>query len=175
LRAAAVGSRATGSRDAELARVASTADAVLAELAAGALAPDALADARASRPPPMVPADPSAGGAGLDGWLDVAVEVSRRTGAPAAGPVTAVAAAARAELDQLGGVRAAVAATRASTRLLAGLPVLGLLLGHSLGAEPLRFLLWSPAGWGCLGAAAVLQAAGLRWTRRLVATALRAT
>lgn len=63
---------------------------------------------------------------------------------------------------------AALAGPRASMTLLAGLPVVGLLMGQSAGAHPLRLLLHRPLGWALLGAAAALEAAGLAWARRLV-------
>lgn len=63
---------------------------------------------------------------------------------------------------------AALAGPRASMTLLAGLPALGLLMGQSAGAHPLRLLLHRPLGWALLGAAAVLELAGLAWSRRLV-------
>ena len=68
-------------------------------------------------------------------------------------------------------VAAALAAPRATARLLAGLPLVGLALGAGLGAHPLRFLLGSGLGRACLLAAAVLDVAGLAWTRRLAAGA----
>ena len=63
---------------------------------------------------------------------------------------------------------AALAGPRASMTLLAGLPALGLLMGQSAGAHPLRLLLHRPLGWALLGAAVVLELAGLVWSRRLI-------
>jgi tight adherence protein B len=63
---------------------------------------------------------------------------------------------------------AALAGPRASMSLLAGLPALGLLMGQSAGAHPMRLLLHRPLGWGLLAGAAVLEMAGLAWSRRLV-------
>ncbi|WP_405012595.1 type II secretion system F family protein [Kitasatospora sp. NBC_01539] len=61
-----------------------------------------------------------------------------------------------------------LAGCRATTALLAVLPVLALLLGAALGAHPLTTLLHTPAGLGCLAAGVLLEAAGLAWTSRIV-------
>lgn len=63
---------------------------------------------------------------------------------------------------------AALAGPRASMTLLAGLPALGLLMGQAVGAHPMRLLLHRPLGWGLLGGAVLLEAAGLAWAQRLV-------
>ena len=73
----------------------------------------------------------------------------------------------RAELD------AALAAPRATMALLAGLPVLGVVLGQSLGARPLHLLLRRPLGWLLLAAGVTLDLLGVAWTRLLVRRALR--
>ncbi len=52
--------------------------------------------------------------------------------------------------------------------LLALLPVAGLLIGSALGAGPLRVLLHTPAGMGCLLVGGLLEGAGLFWARRIV-------
>jgi tight adherence protein B len=48
------------------------------------------------------------------------------------------------------------------------LPVLGLLLGTALGADPLHVLLHSGPGLGCLLVGGVLEAVGLWWALRIV-------
>jgi tight adherence protein B len=68
----------------------------------------------------------------------------------------------RRELD------AALAGPKATMVLLAGLPLFGLALGQLMGARPFALLLHRPLGWGLLGAAAVLDAAGV-WLSRLIA------
>lgn len=52
--------------------------------------------------------------------------------------------------------------------MLAGLPVLGLLLGAAMGADPLRVLLHSGAGLGCLVVGGLLESLGLWWALRIV-------
>jgi tight adherence protein B len=73
----------------------------------------------------------------------------------------------RQELD------AAMAGPRATMVLLAGLPLLGLALGQSVGAHPLGFLIHRPLGWGLLSAAALLDGLGVVATRAIARTALR--
>jgi tight adherence protein B len=66
-----------------------------------------------------------------------------------------------------------LAAPRATVRILACLPVVGLLLGTAVGAHPLSFLFGSPAGAACLVAAAAFDAAGIWWAQRIAARAAR--
>jgi tight adherence protein B len=68
---------------------------------------------------------------------------------------------------------AALAGPRATMLLLAGLPLIGLALGQSLGAQPLRLLVHRPLGWALLAGAGVFDAIGVGWTRLLVRRALR--
>ncbi len=68
---------------------------------------------------------------------------------------------ARAELS------AQLAGPRATARVLAGLPILGMLLGSGLGASPLAWLFGSPWGWLVLVLGCALEAVGLWWIARL--------
>ncbi|RJL20409.1 type II secretion system F family protein [Bailinhaonella thermotolerans] len=68
-------------------------------------------------------------------------------------------------------VAAQLAGPRATARLLAVLPSLGLLLGLALGMRPLHFLLGGVPGFLCLLAGVALDALGLSWTNRIVAKA----
>jgi tight adherence protein B len=74
----------------------------------------------------------------------------------------------RRELD------AAMAGPRATMTLLATLPLLGLGLGQSVGADPLALLLHRPLGWALLLAAAILDGIGVVVTRAILRLALRA-
>jgi tight adherence protein B len=65
-------------------------------------------------------------------------------------------------------VGAQLAGPRATVRVLALLPLVGLGMGLLMGADPLGFLLTTPWGWGCLVVAGVLEVAGVVWMRRLV-------
>ncbi|MEU3555274.1 type II secretion system F family protein [Streptomyces fragilis] len=77
-------------------------------------------------------------------------------------------AALRSERDRRADLRSQLAGARATTVMLAGLPVLGLLLGTAMGADPLRILLHTGAGLACLAVGGVLEAAGVWWASRIV-------
>lgn len=64
-------------------------------------------------------------------------------------------------------VDAQLAGARATTAILAGLPVVGIVLGHGMGARPLQFLTGSAPGGGCLILGVGFLAAGLLWAGRL--------
>lgn len=112
-----------------------------------------------------------AGGQAAAG-LAVAWRVAERTGCGLADPVARLHGALRAEEAVRREVAAQLAGPLATARLLAGLPVLGVLLGTGLGADPLGFLLGSPVGRTCLVAGAALSGLGLVWTRRIAAGVL---
>lgn len=99
-------------------------------------------------------------------WL-----VAGRSGAGLSASIQRLAAAQRAAERARGELLAEVATVRASARLLAGLPVVGLLLGIGLGAEPLTWLGSTWAGRSVLLCGLALQAVGLVWMRRIVARA----
>ncbi|GGS62371.1 hypothetical protein GCM10010156_21560 [Planobispora rosea] len=71
-------------------------------------------------------------------------------------------------------VAAQLAGARATARLLAGLPTLGLLMAAGLGMRPFDFLVGGPVGMVCLFGGLALDGCGLWWTRRLIARAERA-
>ena len=60
-------------------------------------------------------------------------------------------------------VDAGLAGARATAGILAGLPLLGVLLGELIGAHPIRFLLGGGVGGWLLIAGTVLVCAGLAW------------
>jgi tight adherence protein B len=66
-------------------------------------------------------------------------------------------------------VRARMAGPRASSAVLAVLPVFGVLLGQSMGAAPIRVLLVNPVGQVMLALGATLAGAGLWWIGKLTA------
>ncbi|MFE8939990.1 type II secretion system F family protein [Streptomyces sp. NPDC007872] len=90
------------------------------------------------------------GGAGLAAGLD-RLEASLRDGH-----------------EQRERLRAELAGAWATVTVLALLPAAGLALGTALGADPLRVLLHTPAGLGCLAVGGALEAAGLWWAARIV-------
>ncbi|MDI9883791.1 type II secretion system F family protein [Streptomyces sp. HNM0645] len=96
-------------------------------------------------------------------WL-VAVD----SGAGLATGIDRLEAALRAEQEQRDSLRARLAGAWSTVVVLALLPAIGLALGWALGADPLRVLLHSPAGLGCLLVGCLLEAVGLYWATRIV-------
>lgn len=110
---------------------------------------------------------------GADGLLGLAAcwRVAVDQGAGLAAGLDRLEGALRAERDQRADMRAQLAGPRATVVMLAGLPVLGLLLGAALGAAPLYVLLHTGAGLGCLLVGGALKGAGMWWALRIVRTA----
>ena len=65
-------------------------------------------------------------------------------------------------------VTAGMAGARATAAILAGLPVLGVLLGQLIGARPLSFLLSGSAGGWLLVVGSTLACGGLLWSDRII-------
>ena len=97
--------------------------------------------------------------------------ISLTSGAGLATGLQRVAAVIRAEDDVAREVAAALSAPRATARMLAGLPLIGLGMGALLGARPWHVLLATPYGLACLVVGVLLDAAGLLWVQRLARTA----
>jgi tight adherence protein B len=123
-----------------------------------------------------VPEQPAEGAGPLTGplaRLSGAVLLSRRTGCSLAEVVSSVEddlrTRQRAELD----LRSATAGPRAGALLLAGLPVLGLVMGSGVGADPWRVLTTTGTGQVLLVAGVALELAGVAWSSRLVRRAVR--
>ncbi len=174
---------------------AATADRVLeacelmsAELAAGQ--PPGLALGRAAASWPFLA--PVAEAAALGG--DVALALRRAAASPGAGDLRGVAGAwvlahrsgaGLAEaLDRVAGriradrqlrrvVESELASARATARLVAGLPLVVLLLGNGGGTSAWAFLLRTPIGVLCLGGGLTLCLAGLWWIERIAAQVTR--
>ncbi|MGC5034086.1 type II secretion system F family protein [Streptomyces sp. DT190] len=136
--------------------LAETRATVLAAARFGGDVPDALATA--ARQP---------GAEGLRG-LAACWRVAVDQGAGLAAGLDRLATALRAERDQRSDLRAQLAGARATAVMLAGLPALGLLIGTTLGADPLHVLLHTPAGLGCLLVGGALEASGVWWVLRIV-------
>lgn len=64
-----------------------------------------------------------------------------------------------------------LAAPKATARLLAVLPVLGLAMAAAMGTNPLPFLFATPPGLACLATALALDTTGLWWTNHLATRA----
>jgi tight adherence protein B len=65
-------------------------------------------------------------------------------------------------------VTAGMAGARATAAILAGLPVLGVLLGQLIGARPLSFLLSGHTGGWLLVVGSMLACGGLLWSDRII-------
>ncbi|HEX6577066.1 MAG TPA: type II secretion system F family protein [Jiangellaceae bacterium] len=102
------------------------------------------------------------------GW-----EVSERTGAALSHVLVAVADSLRGEAAVGREADAQLATVRATSRLLALLPVGTLLLLSGGSRAATDFLFGSPAGIGCVAAAASLVGCGVWWIRRLARSAVR--
>jgi tight adherence protein B len=102
-----------------------------------------------------------------------AVLLSGRTGCSLAAVVGAVEDDLRARLRYARELRAATAGPRASAFLLAGLPLLGVLMGSGVGADPWHVLTATGAGNVLLVCGTGLEIAGVVWSGRLVQRALR--
>ncbi|MFC9286163.1 type II secretion system F family protein [Streptomyces sp. NPDC057052] len=107
---------------------------------------------------------------GADGLLGLAAcwRVAVDQGAGLAAGLDRLEGALRAERDQRADLRAQLAGARSTAVMLAGLPVLGLLLGTALGADPLQVLLHTGAGLGCLLVGGVLEGLGMWWALRIM-------
>ena len=127
--------------------------------------------ARAIRAPGALPAEGELRKA-LD-RISAGVLLSSRTGCSLAAVVTAVEDDLRARHRQRLELRSATAAPRASALLLAGLPVLGLVMGSGVGADPWAVLTTTGTGQVLLIAGVTLEFAGVGWSRRLIQRALR--
>jgi tight adherence protein B len=94
-------------------------------------------------------------------------QLAESTGAPVVTVLARVGGAIRQQADHVRDVRAELAGPRASARLLAMLPVLGLLMGTGIGAHPVHVLLETTYGQVALCAGVALELAGLFWTDRI--------
>lgn len=74
----------------------------------------------------------------------------------------------RAQRDLHTTLRNELAAPRATSRMLAFLPVVGVAMGYLLGADPIAWFLGSPMGALVLSIAVALTVVGTVWTRRIV-------
>ena len=101
-------------------------------------------------------------------WLAAPAEVVRRSGAPAASIFDGIGAGLLAQIAESDEQEVALAGPRTTARVLAALPLIGLLLGAVLGVNPLEVLLGTAAGAACLLTGSAFWWAGHWWTARLV-------
>ena len=96
------------------------------------------------------------------GW-----EVAQRRGAGLADVLDCLSRSLRDDEDVRREISASLRPTRATGRLLALLPVFGLGLGYTMGADPLAVLVGSTLGASCLALGAALAVGGLFWVERI--------
>ena len=105
--------------------------------------------------------------AGTELALAAAVQLSRRYGAPLAVLLTGVADGLADEQQTIEQRSSAVAGARLSGWVLAGLPLMGVLLGAGMGADPVPVLLGGGLGSVLLLVGTVLLCVGLLWSARI--------
>lgn len=106
--------------------------------------------------------------AGTGARLVACLRIATGTGVPPAVLAVRLGEAVAADEQAERAAAVALAGARATTRVLAVLPIAGIGLAAAFGASAPAYLLGSPGGHACLLAAAVLEVAGLRWSARLV-------
>ena len=160
-------------------------DAMAAELSAGRTPDEAFTAAAAvldphisrellhiPRPPPdhldELAARPGAEGLRL---LAACWRIGAERGGTLATVLDGLAGALRDEEAQRQDVSVQLAGPRATARLLAVLPLLGLAMAAALGAHPIPFLCGSLPGLACLTTGIALNLLGLHWTRALAKSA----
>lgn len=95
--------------------------------------------------------------------------VAEGSGAGLAAAVERLVVTARASEAVRMQLQAHLAAPRATARMLAGLPLIGVLMGIALGGDPLAWLTSTSIGVVCLTAGIGLTLLGLWWTKRISA------
>jgi tight adherence protein B len=138
--------------------------AVCADLRAGLAVPTALAAVD-----PALDTATLAGGdaARVTGRLAAAVSLAESSGAPLADVLDRLDGHLRATDRVRASATAQAAGARASSALLAAMPVAGTGLGSAIGADAWPILLHTPLGAACLAGAGLLQLTGVAWTVRL--------
>jgi tight adherence protein B len=98
-------------------------------------------------------------------------QVSDRSGAPLATVIDRLEQSARIDREVARDIESGVAPARATGRLMAVLPVLGLLLGSGMGGDPVEVLTSTWVGAACLAVGSGLACAGVAWIERIASSA----
>ena len=104
----------------------------------------------------------------------VACKLAHELGIPLAALLIVVAGTVEDSQSSIAQRESALAGPAATGRVLLWLPIVGVLLGVLLGAQPLSWLLGEPLGAVCLAAGLGLLFAGKKWSNSLMAKAVRA-
>lgn len=94
-------------------------------------------------------------------------QVSSASGSGLSAAVDRLANSARVAEDVRVQLEAQLAGPRATARMLATLPLIGLAMGMLMGADPLQWLLGTAPGLLCLLGGVLLTVAGMAWTARI--------
>lgn len=105
--------------------------------------------------------------------LSRAWRLCERTGGPLSPTTRRVADAISAERQLQSEIAAELAVPRATGKLLAMLPVVGVAMGFMAGGDPLSFLVSTLPGRACLAGAVLFACAGLLWTELIASRAVR--
>lgn len=100
-------------------------------------------------------------------------QVAAQSGSGLAPAVSQLAGSARTAEDVRVHLEGQLAGPRATARMLAVLPFVGLGFGIMLGANPVGWLTSTPFGWACLVSGLGLAALGTWWTGRIAAAVER--
>lgn len=105
--------------------------------------------------------------------LAAAWEVSERSGAPMARVLDRLGDGIRADREVQREILIGLGPARATARLMAVLPLFGLGMGVSMGADPVGVILHTIPGAVCLAAGTALACAGVAWVDRIAVRAER--
>ncbi|MFC7431212.1 MULTISPECIES: pilus assembly protein TadB [unclassified Agrococcus] len=104
---------------------------------------------------------------------DAALDVAAHAGAPVAGVLSRLATTLRDRAAASRAVDVALAAPRSTARVVAALPLVGIVFGMLLGLDPVGALVGSPIGLASLALGLSLGGVAWAWTRRIVRAAAR--
>ncbi|MDZ8171892.1 type II secretion system F family protein [Microbacterium xanthum] len=140
---------------------------VIVDVAAGL---DLVSAIAAREPVPARPRRRRGPVARRDGWRDVAAawQVATTVGAPLAESLRGLSTALRDAEEAADDVRVALAEPTSTARLMAWLPVVGVVLAACFGFDTFSALTRSPVGAACLAAGILLTLAAHRWNAALV-------
>lgn len=108
-------------------------------------------------------------------YLGVLLELGQRTGIPLAGLVDHARRSVTQKMSHQAATTADVQGSQISATMLAGLPVMGILLGEAMGAQPLKFLFGTTAGNLMLTLGLGLVVTGYLWCHKILNQAMNPT